>query len=130
MQPLNPLVKKMMHATVMRTLTARCTIKRELAETDIYGAESGRTEIVASNLPCRLIRPGGSRSEGAVQDVGAIETMPETYRLIVPDTVTMEANELVELGGRTYRVVRATDGWTDEMFRAYVVVLRRGDVTG
>lgn len=124
---LTSFVRKKMRAQLMKTLTDRCTIKREVQETDIYGAESGRMDVVASDVPCRLIRVGGSRSEGAIQQVGAIETMPESYRLIVPDTVTMAANELAELGGRTYKVVRATDEWTDEVFRAYVVVLRRGD---
>lgn len=126
---LNSLVRKQMRAQLMKTLTDRCTIKREVHETDVYGAESGRMDVVDVDVPCRLIRVGGSRSEGAIQQIGAIETMPETYRLIVPDTVVMAANELVELGGRTYRVVRATDEWTDEVFRAYVVVLRRGDGT-
>lgn len=126
---LTSLVRKQMRAQTMKTLTDRCTILREVHETDVYGGESGRMEVVASDVRCRLIRPGGSRSEGAVQQVGAIETMPEAYRLIVPDTVVMAANELVELGGRTYRVVRATDELTDEVFRSYVMVLRRGDGT-
>jgi hypothetical protein len=127
MGALSPLVKKMMRAQVMRTLTARCSIKREVLETDRYGAPTARLVLVAGDVPCRLMRPGGSRSEGAAQTVGAQETMPESYRLVVPDTVEMQADELVELDGRAYRVVRAVDGWTDELFRAYVVVMRRGD---
>lgn len=126
MPALSPLVKKMMRATVMRTLTARCTIYQELLETDLYGAPTARQVVVASNVPCRIIRVGGSRSEGAVQEVAAQETMPESYRIIVPDTTEMHTDETVVVGGDTYRVVRAVDDWTDELFRAYVVVKRRG----
>lgn len=73
-----------------------CTVSRESNSYDETGAPTGRPEIVASGVSCRVIA-GKSDTE----NIGDQESLTEWYRLIVPVGTELEVNYIVTLSDDT-----------------------------
>lgn len=110
-----------------KTLTDRCTIYALAQVQDEYGAADEEPSIVASNVPCRVVRasrPTG-KSGSAIRDVAAQETMVEMYELFVPNDTALDVDQEIEVGGVRYEVVRIEVALTDRFFKLAQIVRRR-----
>jgi hypothetical protein len=130
---LNERLRARIEAVALRTMKDRALIEREVHTPDIYGDPTDDAwETVAANVPCRVIR--ANRSTGsAVQETGGQETLEMEHQIVVPRWAAMDIDQRVTVTSAidgtttTYKVVRITAGWTDEVFRSYVVVRRYGE---
>lgn len=104
-------------------LTDTCTIEREALTTGEYGQPTHSWELVASAVPCRLLMI--KRDGSGVVTAADQETMQEQYSLIVANTVTLDANYRVTVGGIEYDVVRLETSLTDEAYHKAIVARRR-----
>lgn len=68
---LTGLVRARLTSTALKWFTSRCTIEEESTITDEFGAPSVVWQVIASDVPCRLITSGGTKSGSAIQDLGS-----------------------------------------------------------
>lgn len=111
----------MIRRCTARFLTQTCTVERQKATpTDALGDRSHIWEIVAQNVPCRLIM-AGQRTGSAVVERAMQEQMRDEYRLIVARTVALDVDMRVTVAGVTFDVVRIDTALTDEAFHSAIL---------
>jgi len=89
--------------------TDSCTIKRLANSSDETGARTGVTEIVAENVPCRIIA-----GKSDVEDIGDQLSLTEWFRLIVPVGTELGAEYTVTLAsGVVFQVIDIITQRTD-----------------
>lgn len=130
---LNERLRAKIEAVALRTMKDRALIEREVPATDIYGDPTGGTwETVAADVPCRVIRANRSTGD-AIRQTGGQETLVQEHQIVVPRWASMDVDQRVTVTSAmdgtaiTYKVIRITAGWTDEVFRSYVAVRRYGE---
>lgn len=120
MAAVSPQIVAMIRRETANFLTQRAQFQRETTARGEYGEPLHTWEVVASNVPCRLIRLG-RRNESGIEEAGGAETMKAEYRLSVPTTTPLAADMRVVVDGLTYGVVRIETQLTDEAFHAAIV---------
>jgi hypothetical protein len=107
-------------------LTDTCTIERETTATGDMGQELHESEVVATDVACRLIR-AGLKSTGSSNNAGGIESLLDRYRLILPVGTVISTDYQVRMAdGTIFQVVDVEAALTDAAFVAAVVVRSRG----
>jgi hypothetical protein len=92
-------------------LTDLCTISRYANSHDGTGAPTGASELVASNVACRVIE-----GKSNIEDVGDQQTLTEWYRLIVPVGTDLGPDYIITLAdGTVYQVIDLITQRTDAM---------------
>jgi head-tail adaptor len=118
------LAKVQQNVNVM--LTDSCTIERETSGVGAMGEDLHENEVVASNVPCRLIR-AGLKSTGSSNIVGGRESLLDRFRLILPVGTDVSADYRVRMADETiYQVVDVEAALTDATFVAAVIMRVRG----
>lgn len=116
----------MVRRNVSAMLTERCTIERERGATDDMGAPLHDWTVVASDVPCRVIRAGQQRNNTTTQIVGSQEALVETFRLICPVGTPFTTDDRVRMAdGLVYQVVALDDRLTDQAFVAAIIMRGR-----
>jgi len=106
-------------ARVEDTLTERCAIERETRSRGAMGEPVPVWVVVASDMPCRVIRG----KQGGYQEVGATESLVERWRVIFPLTAYFKVDDRIRMAdGTLYQVVDVVDRWSDGAFVAALVV--------
>jgi hypothetical protein len=107
-------------------LTDSCTIERQTTAEGEMGQDLYEFEVLAADVPCRLIR-AGARTTGSNNDAGGREATTDRYRLILPvgTEISMD-HRVVMADGDTYEVVDVEASLTDAAFVAAVVSRVRG----
>lgn len=106
---------------VDETLTDTCTLKRETGATGLMGEPLHTLELVASGVPCRVIR-AKTPSDSSQQAVGSQASVVERYRLICPVGTGFTVDDVVTLSdGSVYRVVSVEDKLTDGVQSSAVI---------
>lgn len=107
-------------------LTDICTIERETTGTGDMGQELHENEVVATDVPCRLIR-AGTRTTGSSNNAGGRESLTDRFRLILPVGTVISTDYRVRMADETiYQVVDVEAALTDGAFVAAVVTRARG----
>lgn len=96
---------------VRRFLSQTCVISRETAARDEMGYPMHSTEVVASDVACRVISLGRVNSSQA-GDVGSQETLTQRYRLILPHGTSIGADYTVTVDGVDYVIDGVVDDWS------------------
>ena len=107
-----------------RWLKDLCTIERDIDTLDELGSPVSGREIVAENVPCRLIK-NGSTSNSAAQIIGSAETLRETYKIAIPSSYDLDIDYHITVNGITYDVVTLETALTDEVFTQAIVTRHR-----
>lgn len=111
--------------SVNAMLTERCTIERETGGTGLFGEPVHAWEVVAEDVPCRLITVG-RRNSGETQVIGSRESVVDAFRLICPHDTAFTVDDRALIDGRRYEVVTVEDDLTDAAYVAAIVVRERG----
>lgn len=117
-------MRRKLTATALMWLKQTCTIEENNAITGEYGEASRLWQIVASNVPCRIIQAAASRSTTAVNEAGAQENILVEYRLEVPNTTVLRSDQRVTVDGVQYSIVRVEEALTDDLFRQAIITRR------
>lgn len=106
---------------VNEMLTDTCTISEESGATGTMGEPLPNLVVVASGVPCRVIRAKIPNSSSQ-QVVGSQESMVEVYRWIGPVGTALAVDQVVTLSdGSVYQIVNVEDKLTDSAFAGAVV---------
>jgi len=107
-------------------LTETCTIGRESGLKGAMGEPLHGVEVVAADVPCRVITLGQSSTRTEYESVGSAEAMVERWRLICPAGTSFAVdNQVVLSDGRVFQIVDVDDRLTDQAFVAAVMVRAR-----
>lgn len=103
-------------------LTDTCDIRREVPATGVMGEPLNTLATIYEDVPCRVIR-AGTRNDSAYMEVGASESLVETFRIICPARTEFKINDVIIMtsDGATYQVVDVIDRMTDEVFVSTIV---------
>lgn len=115
-----------MRATAAKLFTDTCTIERETTTRDRYGGTINEWEVLSTGTACRLIQ-AGQFNTAANALVGGQETLPDTYKLVVSKSITLDVNYRVTVNSQVFYVVRLETDLTNEGFHAALVSRQRGD---
>lgn len=113
-----------LRSTTEAFLTERCTVYAETQTIDEYGAPDPQLLVVASHVPCRVIKAGTPNTSAIRSEAGQQETMPHEYRLAVQRETALAVDQVVEVGGEQYRIVRIETALTERFFRSAIIVRR------
>lgn len=98
-------------------LTDRAEIYRESVTVGEFGEQVSQWNVLASDVPCRVITPPFDRNR-QIEDVAERESAPEVYSVILPsDAIEVQAKDQIVVNGRTLRVVQAQTELTDAAFQ-------------
>jgi len=115
----------MVRRNVSAMLTERCTIERESGATDDMGAPLHDWTVVASDVPCRVIR-AGQRNNNSTEIIGSQEALVEMYRLICPVATPFKTDDRVRMAdGAVYQIVAMDDRMTDQAFVSAIITRGR-----
>lgn len=102
---------------VNEMLTDTCSLYQESGATGTMGEPLHTLELVASGVPCRVIR-ARTRGENGVSVVGSQEAMVERYRLECSHDTSLSLNMVAQLDsdGSRWQIVDIEDKLTDSAF--------------
>jgi hypothetical protein len=97
-------------------LTDTCSIERETYSKGTMGEPLHTFEVVAEDVPCRVLQAG--RGYGSnYMEVGGQEALRELTRVVLRRDAEFVVNDrIVMADGRTYLVIDAEDALTDSAF--------------
>ena len=107
-----------------RWLKDTCTIERDTETLDELGSPIPGREIVAENVPCRMIT-SGRRGDSAAEIIGSAESLKEIYKIAIPSSVDLDINYFVTVKTITYSVVRLETALSDEVFTQAIITRHR-----
>lgn len=116
----SPQIVAMIRRETASFLTQRARVERETAARDALGGPTHAVEIVADNVPCRIIKIG-RRNDSAIEEAGSAESLKDEYRLIFGRGVALGTDMRVVIDGLTYGVVRIETQLADEAFHACII---------
>lgn len=107
---------------VNEMLTDTCSLYQESGATGTMGEPLHNLELVASGVPCRVIR-AKTPSSNAVQVVGSQDSQVERYRFECPYDQALRIKMVVELDsdGSRWQMVDVEDALTDKAFAGAVI---------
>lgn len=108
-------LRQALTVSALQFLKDDCAVERLRVTIDDYGAQDRSVYEPVYAGKCRLIQPGEQYSS-QLEPAAGQETLSEGYRLSVPNTITMQLDDRVEVSGEYYRVVRVEDRLTDDLF--------------
>lgn len=115
----------MVRRNVNAMLTDLCSIERESGATDDMGAPLHDWTVVASDVPCRVIR-AGQRNNSSTEIIGSQETLVEMYRLICPVGTPFTTDDRVRMAGdAVFHIVALEDRLTDLPFVSAIITRGR-----
>ena len=117
-------VKGYIKRMVGQSLVDSCTIQAETTTTGSYGQNVTAWSNVAT-VNCRLL-PAGANSREMVKEFAGQEAIEDIKRLIVPFDTALDVGQRVVVSGVTYYVGSLDVQWSDEVFRAAIVVRKVG----
>jgi len=116
----------------LRSITAQylketCTIQQQANAIDQYGGvDASQWNVVASNVPCRIIMQGGAGNK-LPQQVGEQESLIDAYRVIVPIGTGLAPNQRIICNGIIYEVTQLITARTDETDEQAMVIRARAN---
>ena len=102
---------------VTQQLTQRCTIATEDKTTDEYGSPTLAVTVVATNVPCRLIRG----DKPTIKDLALQEKSRDTYRLIVAVGTLLATGQRVTIDGAEYEILGLRQSMADDVFHEALI---------
>jgi head-tail adaptor len=120
---LTPQVREMMRRAAGKFFTDTCTIEREMTTRGAAGEPLHGWQIVAEDVPCRLISVG-TQTTSNIGEAGSAETLQHEYRLIVERAHALTVDMRATVNGVTYYVVQVVTSLTDEVFHSSIVQRR------
>jgi hypothetical protein len=105
---------------VNEMLTDVCTIKRQTGATGTMGEPLNQLELIASDVPCRVIRAKTPNANSQAV-IGSQKAQVERYRLICPVDTAFRVDDVVIVGSDVYQVVDVEDKLTDGAFAGAVI---------
>lgn len=105
---------------VNEMLTDVCTIKRQTGATGTMGEPLNQLELIASDVPCRVIRAKTPNANSQAV-IGSQKAQVERYRLICPVDTAFRVDDVVSVGSDVYQVVDVEDKLTDGAFAGAVI---------
>jgi hypothetical protein len=113
-------------ATAYGYLETTCTIKRKQHVTEESGARQETLVIVATDVPCRMIRIG-ARYDEKMDDVQGQQALGDNLRISIKSDVTIDVDYVIVLEGTDWHVIRLEEPLTNDVWHTAVVGrLRRG----
>lgn len=110
--------------TTAAFLSGVATVSREVSAIGEYGEQVRRWDVVAANVPCRVIKTTFDRNQ-QVGEVAGRETAPELYSIILPvDGLEVQPKDRIAVGGRVFRIVQVQVDLTDAVFQRVQAVAR------
>lgn len=110
-------------------LTQTCTIEREAPTRGSYGEPTHDWEVQSTGTACRVIK-AGQFNTAANELVGSQETLPDTYKLVVARSTTLDVDYRVTVDSEVFYVTRLETDLADEAFHAALISRQRGDGNG
>lgn len=107
-----------------RWLKDTCIIERDIETLDELGSPVHGREVVAQDVPCRVIT-SGRRGDSAAEIIGSAETLKEIYKISVPSSVELDVNYHITVNSIRYSVVRLETALTDEVFTQAIITRHR-----
>lgn len=123
MQLVNATLRAQIKGMTDAQLTDTCVIEQETETRGSMGEPIIVWELVAANVPCRVIKPGQANTN-AGDIVANQETLQDLYRLIVPNTVALGVDQRVTTDGFVYNIVRIETALTDDVFHMALITRR------
>lgn len=117
-------VKGYIKRMVQQSLVDSCTIQAETSTTGSYGQNVVAWSDVAT-AKCRLLPAGQGEQEKVIEFAGQ-DAIADTKRLIVPANTALDVGQRVIVNGITYYVGSLDVKWSDEVFRAALIVRKVG----
>lgn len=105
------------------SLTERALIEREVTLVGVLGEHHTAWEVSETDVPCRIIRAGRERGD-MTDTAGAVETLPEQYRIALPSGTPIGVNHRITVGSTAYSVVGVEAMLTQQFFRMVTVIRR------
>jgi hypothetical protein len=97
-------------------LTDTCSIERETYSKGTMGEPLHTFEVVAEDVPCRVLQAGQGYGSNYAE-VGGQEALRELTRVVLRRDAEFVVNDrIVMADGRTYLVIDAEDALTDSAF--------------
>ncbi len=118
---MNARILQRMRSVLNTFLTDTCTIEQEVREIGAMGEEVHVWQVVARNVPCRVITTGGSISND-MREVGSQEAMVTQYRLAVPYSQSLTVNQRATVGTAVYQITSVLEKRTDSTDTQAVIV--------
>lgn len=118
--PISSQVRAMIRNTAAAWNTDTCTIERESETRGEFGEPIHAWEVVAVDVPCRVISVGQRYGSG-VAEVGAAETMKREYRLSLGLSVELSTDMRVTINDVVYQITRIETQLTDEVFQHAII---------
>jgi hypothetical protein len=97
-------------------LTDTCSIERETYSKGTMGEPLHTFEVVAEDVPCRVLQSGRGYGSNTTE-VGGQDALKELTRVVLQRDAEFVVNDrIVMADGRTYLVIDAEDALTDSAF--------------
>lgn len=109
----------------LQTYTDTALIEKNVEVTDNrYGSKVQSWQVVAANVPCRLITLNRS-NRSLVEEIGSQDVMFDSYQLVLPATQEIERDYRVTINGERYSVTRIESSLTDLAFKQVLITRKR-----
>ena len=111
-----------MRAQLGDFLVDTCKLEERTGPPDDYGGDADNWQLVADDVPCRVIRDKKKASQ--TTDYGAQESMVNEYRLSVTIVTALGVGQRVTIAstGAVYFITGLVDQWTEAIdSQAYIV---------
>lgn len=120
---MNSIIEARIRKRLSAFLPTTCTIQHRVQVVGALGDTANGWEIVAADVPCRLISYLSNTKQAAVVDDRL--ALVEAWRLIVPVGTALAPEQRVTIGGEIYVIVSVIDEWSDAM-DAQAIIVRDG----
>lgn len=121
---LNDILLLQIRANAARWLKDTCTISRDTGTLDELGSPVSGSTIIATNVPCRIIK-SKTISSSTAAIIGGAETLREIYKIAIPTTYQLDIDYQIASGGVTYDVVNIEAALTDGIFTQAIITRHR-----
>ena len=121
---LNDILLLQIRTSAARWLKDVCTISHDTGTLDELGSVVSGSTIVATNVPCRIIKSKTTSSSTAAI-IGGAETLREIYKIAIPTTYQLDVDYQITSGGVTYDVVNIEAALTDGIFTTAIITRHR-----
>lgn len=91
---------------------------------DELGSPVQGREIVAENVPCRIVK-NKSFSASTATIIGSAEALTETYKIAIPSNYDLDIDYYITSNAITYEVVSIEAALTDGIFAQAIITRHR-----
>ena len=97
-----------------------CTISKQANSYGATGAATGALEIVADDVPCRVIE-----GKSDTDDIGDQHAITESYTLVVPLDTALEVGYVVTFDSNNYQIIEIVTRHSDSVDAQAMMIRER-----